>query len=62
MRRAHWDCVIDIITPDRDSNMDADNKPHNKRFWTYIKHCKQDSSGIAEIRDKAGNSATDQVR
>ena len=30
-----------------------------KKFWTYIKHCKQDSSGVAPLIDTEGKLVDD---
>ena len=31
----------------------------SKKFWTYIKHCKQDSSGVAPLLDSEGKLVDD---
>ncbi|VDI37311.1 Hypothetical predicted protein [Mytilus galloprovincialis] len=46
LRRAYWKYIENIVTPKEET------QPHSnmKRFWTYIKHMKTDSSGVAPLR------------
>jgi hypothetical protein len=47
LRRAYWTYIEDIVTP-----KDTDNEYSSmKRFWTYIKHKKKDSSGIPALKE-----------
>jgi hypothetical protein len=45
-REAYNDYVTNIISPEQTNNP--------KRFWSFIKSKKQDNSGIASLRAKAG--------
>ena len=40
------------MTPDPDEPAGA----CTKKFWTYIKHCKQDKSGVAPLQDNSGST------
>ncbi len=43
-----------IVTPD-----DEENKPlGTKKMWTYLKHCKADTTGVAPLRDGSGHTYT----
>ena len=57
VRRSYWKYIQDIILPEDTENR-ADN---NKRFWTFIKHCKRDSVGISPLKDSKGELHTDPV-
>ena len=54
-RQAYWAYVQDLISPEQNNDEDRGNK----KFWTYIKHCKQDSSGVAPLLDKDGKLVDD---
>ena len=43
MRKAYWDYVANIITDEDDAN--------NKKFWRHVKHKKQDSQGVAPLKE-----------
>ena len=47
LRRAYWKYVEGIVTPTEE------DKPTSsmKKFWTYIKHCRTDKSGVAPLRE-----------
>jgi hypothetical protein len=55
MRRAYWDYTNDVVA----EPVSSDPWDRNKRFWTYVKHCKQDSIGISPLLDKSGTLHTD---
>ena len=55
LRQAYWRYIEDIVTPDPDEPAGA----CTKRFWTYIKHCKQDKSGVAPLHDNTGCTKSD---
>ncbi|CAG2190004.1 unnamed protein product [Mytilus edulis] len=46
LRRAYWKYIENIVTPKEET------QPHSnmKRFWTYIKQMKTDSSIVAPLR------------
>jgi hypothetical protein len=46
--------IENMISPESD-----DKQETNKKFWTYIKHCKQDSSGVAPFLDQDGKLVDD---
>ena len=47
LRRAYWKYVESIVTP-----TEEDKKTSSiKKFWTYIKHCRTDKSGVAPLRE-----------
>ena len=52
-RREYWAYVEDIICPTASApdNQGRPDKKHSKRFWTFIKHNKQDSIGIASLQN-----------
>ena len=50
IRQAHWKYVSDIILPEITCENDRNSDPPSKRFWQYIKHCKQDKQGIAPLK------------
>jgi hypothetical protein len=60
-RRAYWSYVEEMVCP----ATEPDKPPSaGKKFWTYIKHCKQDSCGVAPLlgedglrHDEAGKKA-----
>ena len=55
-RREYWAYINGILYPE-DNKEEKDN---NKKFWTYLKHCKNDSVGVAPLRDTStGMMATD---
>ena len=60
MRQSYWSYVESIITP---IGMESKEEPGLKRFWTFIKHSRSDTSGISSLSDETGNkaSALDQV-
>ena len=55
LRQAYWAYIQDMINPEQENNDDRGNK----KFWTYIKHVKQDSSGVAPLKDKHGKLVDD---
>ena len=52
-RREYWEYVEDIICPtvSAPESQGRPDKKHSKRFWTFIKHNKQESIGIASLRN-----------
>jgi hypothetical protein len=44
LRQAYWSYVQDMVCPEP-----GNTHKGSKKFWTYIKHCKQDSSGVAPL-------------
>lgn len=48
MRDAYWRYVESIITPEEHT----EHQSCNKRFWTFIKHCRTDSFGIKSLCDE----------
>ena len=52
-RREYWDYVSNIMFPSEgQTDEDNDNRrKRDKKFYTYIKHCKKDSIGVAPLRD-----------
>jgi hypothetical protein len=55
IRQAYWKYIEDIVTPCPDEPTGT----CTKRFWTYIKHCKKDKSGIAPLKDATGSIKSD---
>ncbi len=53
LRQEHWQYVESIITPDGE-----DKQTGTKRMWTYLKHCKTDTTGVAPLKDKNGHMNT----
>lgn len=51
LRRAYWDHVEKVITPEGGEH----EGKGSKKFWSYIKHCKRDSTGIAPLVNKEGH-------
>ena len=51
-RQEYWTYVNNILTPEEGNNQPEmpDLKIKNN-FWTYLKHCKNDSIGVAPLRD-----------
>ena len=47
LRKTYWDYIEKVITP---SSQNPTNTA-NKKFWTYIKHCKTNNSGISPLKD-----------
>ena len=60
MRQAYWSNVESIITPIGEESKEQSGM---KRFWTFIKHCRSDTSGISSLSDGTGNkvSAADEI-
>jgi hypothetical protein len=52
LRPAYWTYVQDMVNPET-GNGDP-QKGTNKKFWTYIKHCKRDRAGIAPLLGEDG--------
>ena len=52
-RREYWAYVEDIwcTTVSAPDSQGRPDKKHSKRFWTFVKHNKQDSIGIASLRN-----------
>ena len=53
VRLAYWDYIKEVVSAESDDNQG------NKRLWTYMKHAKQDSSGIAPLTGKDGKKVDD---
>ena len=54
MRHADWDYVHNLIS-DSDPYPDNPQEGHKfKHFWTYLKHCKQNFTGISSHLDQDG--------
>jgi hypothetical protein len=49
-RQAYWKYVNNIISDNGNSDDAADKPKGNKRFWTFIKHKKQEARGVAPLR------------
>ena len=56
-RKAYWDYVEDLITPKKENSPD-ENLSISKKFYTFIKHMKTDSTGIKTLK-KNGSTITD---
>ena len=57
MRRAYWDYIDQIITPE--NNDDEDNKFQGmKKFWQYIKTNQKDYHGVATLKANGKISTT----
>ena len=55
-RQGYWKYINSILLPENKSQDDGGTK----RFWTYIKHCKADSVGVAPLLNKTtGERTTD---
>ena len=59
LRQAYWSYVDNLVTPEENDNKFSGFIPllirrGMKRFWTYIKHCKKDHTGIAPLRNENG--------
>ena len=50
-RQEYWAYIENIICPPQATQNDKEHRNKYKRFWTYIKHNKQDSIGVASLRD-----------
>ena len=57
LRNDYWTYLEDIVTPD--SN--GDTHTANKRFWSFIKHTRQDMTGIPNLIDDNGMEYTTQL-
>ena len=56
IRKDYWDYVNSIISPEAaESGQDRDA---NKRFYSYIKHCKKDSLGVSSLKDPSTGGLT----
>ena len=56
-RKAYWDNVEDLITP-KDEDSPNEKLSISKKFYTFIKHKKTDSTGIKTLK-KNGATVTD---
>ena len=56
-RKAYWDYVEDLISPKKENSPD-ENFSISKKFYTFIKHMKTDSTGIKTLK-KNGSTITD---
>ena len=56
-RKAYWDYVEDLITP-KDEHSLEEKFSISKKFYTFIKHKKIDSTGIKTLKEN-GNTVTD---
>ena len=50
IRHAYWKYVEDIITP-----LENEARTSQKRFWTYIKHMKNDNSTVGVLKENGTN-------
>ena len=50
-RKAYWDYVDDLITP-KDEHSPEEKISISKKFYTFIKHKKTDSTGIKTLKKK----------
>jgi len=50
IRQDYWLYVEDMVTPDDRSS----TRTASKKFWTFVKHSRQDSVGIPNLMDKDG--------
>ena len=57
-RRAYWDYIEGIVTPESEEGMNT--RGPSKRFWTYIKHRKTDKNGVSPLK-RRGKIETDPV-
>ena len=48
LRRSYWNYIENIVTPKEENNQYSSMK----RFWTYIKHQKTESNGVAPLRSE----------
>ena len=56
IRKDYWNYVNGIISPEAaESGQDRDA---NKRFYSYIKHCKKDSLGVSSLKDPSTGGLT----
>ena len=53
MQQAYWRYVEGILGEEEDTEGN-DKGNGNKRFWSNIKHCKQDTTGIAPLLGEEG--------
>ena len=56
-RKAYWDYVEDLITP-KDEHFPEEKFSNSKKFYTFLKHKKTDSTGIKTLK-KNGSTVTD---
>ena len=59
MRRSYWRYVEELITPGTDGEGNTGN---NKRFWIFIEHAKQDTTGVAPLLLAEGKIIEDPTR
>jgi hypothetical protein len=53
LRKDHWNYVESIVTSDStDTSYGNTHSSPGKNFWTYIKSLKQDSNGVAPLKDR----------
>jgi len=50
IRQDYWNYLEDVVTPGEGSNTQA----ASKKFWSFIKHSRQDSAGISNLVDQHG--------
>ena len=56
IRNDYWAYINGIISPEAaESGQDRDA---NKRFYSYIKHCKKDSLGVSSLKDPSTGGLT----
>ncbi|CAG2234422.1 unnamed protein product [Mytilus edulis] len=58
LRRSYWNYIENIVTPKEENNQYSSMK----RFWTYIKHQKTESNGVAPLRTEAQLPSTTSLR
>jgi hypothetical protein len=56
LRRDYWSYIQDMISPQIGSTSKQDG---NKKFWSFIKHVKQDSTGVAPLLGEDGKLRDD---
>ena len=54
IRQDYWKYLEDIVTPSEGNNTRA----ANKKFWSFVKHTRQDSVGIPNLIDAQGDEHT----
>ena len=54
IRQDYWKYLEDIVTPSEGNNTRA----ANKKFWSFVKHTRQDSVGIPNLTDTQGDEHT----
>ncbi|MCG8079022.1 MAG: endonuclease/exonuclease/phosphatase family protein, partial [Candidatus Thiodiazotropha taylori] len=59
-RQVYWDYIESLITPQQEPDSTSTRDSSSKRFWTFIKHKRSDTSGIPGLKE-SGRLETDPV-